>query len=72
MSAYLDRSRRLFRRLFVEDDGQDLVEYALLTGLVVAAAAIALPLASELGDIYEAWNTGVNDLWQPPPPGAGG
>lgn len=60
------------RRLVFDDDGQDLVEYALLTGLVAVAATVLLPLASELGDIYEAWNSDVNDLWEPPPPTGGG
>lgn len=71
-SVLRDRVRPVLVRLLVSDDGQDLIEYALLTGIVAAAAAIALPLASELGDIYEAWNSGVNDLWQPPPPSGGG
>lgn len=60
------------RRLVFDDDGQDLVEYALLTGVVALAATVLVPLASELGDIYEAWNGDVNDLWEPPPPTGGG
>jgi Flp pilus assembly pilin Flp len=72
MGALLDRARRASRRLLVDDDGQDLIEYALLTGIVVAVALVALPLADELGDIYETWNSSVNDLWEPPPPSAGG
>jgi Flp pilus assembly pilin Flp len=63
------RARALLVRLLTEDRGQDLVEYALLTGIAALAAAIALPAASALGDVYEAWNTDVQDLWEPPPPG---
>jgi Flp pilus assembly pilin Flp len=55
-------------RLATDDDGQDLVEYALLTGIVAVAAAIALPAASQLGAIYRGWNANVNDLWEPPAP----
>jgi Flp pilus assembly pilin Flp len=59
-------------RLLTEDDGQDLVEYALLTGIVAVAAAIALPVASQLGAIYRGWNSNVHNLWEPPPPSGGG
>ena len=41
-----------------------LVEYALLTGIAALAAAIALPTASALGDVYEAWNGNIQDLWR--------
>jgi Flp pilus assembly pilin Flp len=59
---------RGLRRLLADERGQDLVEYALLTAIVMLLAAITLPLASSLGDIYEAWNSDVNELWQAPPP----
>jgi hypothetical protein len=64
-----NRTRALVVRLLAEDRGQDLVEYALLTGIAALAAAIALPTAQALGDVYEAWNGDIQDLWQPPPPG---
>ena len=44
------------------------MEYALLTAIVVVAAAIILPGAAALGDIYETWTDNINDLWEPPPP----
>lgn len=65
-----NRTRALVVRLLAEDGGQDLVEYALLTGIAALAAAIALPAAQALGDVYEAWNGNIQGLWQPPPPGA--
>jgi hypothetical protein len=71
MNAFCRRARRGVVRLFTDDRGQDLVEYALLTGIVVLAAAIALPAANALGNIYETWNGNVQDLWQPPPPSGG-
>lgn len=71
MNALGDWARQAVIRLFTDDDGQDLVEYALLTGIVAVAAAIALPAASALGDIYETWNDNIQDLWEPPPPSGG-
>ncbi len=71
MNALGEWARRAVIRLFTDDDGQDLVEYALLTGIVALAAAIALPAASALGDIYETWNDNIQDLWEPPPPSGG-
>ena len=58
-------------RLLGDDEGQDLVEYALLTGIVVVVALLGIPAADELGDIYEDWIDNVHDLWEPPPPGGG-
>jgi Flp pilus assembly pilin Flp len=66
------RTRSVLLRLVTDDDGQDLVEYALLTGIVAVVAAIALPVASQLGAIYQGWNTSVHDLWEAPPPSGGG
>jgi Flp pilus assembly pilin Flp len=64
------RTRQLLVRLWREESAQDIVEYALLTGIVAVAAAIALPVASALGEAYEAWNGNVQDLWEPPAPGS--
>ena len=57
MNAFGKRTRgavlRLIRgavlRLIKEEAGQDLVEYALLTGIVAVAALIAIPTASCAG-----------------------
>lgn len=56
-------------RLIRDDSGQDLIEYALLTGIVAVAAAIVLPTATALGDVFESWNTNVQNLWEPATPG---
>jgi Flp pilus assembly pilin Flp len=68
MNASCESARQGLLRLIRGDDGQDLVEYALLTGIVVVAAAIVLPAADALGDIYETWNDSIHALWEPPPP----
>ena len=67
--------RTLLRRLLVDDGGQDLVEYALLTTFVSLAAIVCFNLLqTAIGNAYGVY-TGdsgtVNGLWQPPDPGAG-
>ena len=71
MNAFWHRARKGLVCLFRDDTGQDLVEYALLTAIVALAALVVIPTATELGNIYRAWNTNVNDLWEPPPPSGG-
>ena len=60
---------KMLKRLFVEEDGQDLIEYALLTAFIgfVGAAAFNL-LGLALNDVYGSWETGTNDLWEVPDP----
>ena len=67
----LDYARSVFVRLMREDEGQDLVEYALLTGLVAVGIAIAMPARTALRDIYNNWVGNVHDLWEPPAPTGG-
>lgn len=63
----------LWRRLFTDDSGQDVVEYALLVALV---ALVSIPgitaLQAALHSTYLAWNTAMLRCWQMPAPGAGG
>jgi Flp pilus assembly pilin Flp len=52
--------------------GQDLVEYALLAALVGTVAVAAIPnIETAISTAYSFWNTGTQDLWRPPNPGAG-
>jgi Flp pilus assembly pilin Flp len=52
--------------------GQDLVEYALLAALLATVAIAALPgFEAAISTAYSLWNTGTQNLWQPPNPGAG-
>jgi Flp pilus assembly pilin Flp len=56
-------------RLLADERGQDLIEYALLTGIIAVAGALVFPpLTSRMADAYQAWNTNVQDIWRPPPP----
>lgn len=60
-------SRRL--RLHYEEAGQDLVEYALLAGLVaLVAGAVLLNLGPAVGSAYSSLVSGAYGLWQPPAP----
>ena len=61
--------RAFVRRLFQEDSGQDLVEYALLTMVVGFAGAVAAPLISDAIDYaYGTWMNETNNLWESPDP----
>ena len=57
------------KRLIVEQDGQDLIEYALLSTAVAFAGAVALnALGLAINTTYVSWDTSVNDLWEVPNP----
>ena len=57
------------RRLWIEDRGQDLVEYVLL-GATVALAGLAAMQAfpAMAGALYQGWDQGQQNLWEPLPP----
>jgi len=62
----------LLRRLVTDEEGQDLVEYALLAALVAIASVAAInAVQSALQTTYVDWNTKAQDCWQMPAPGAG-
>ena len=59
----------LLRKLLHDDGGQDLIEYALLTtGISLAAIVCFNALQSAIGFAYGSWETGVNNIWESPPP----
>jgi Flp pilus assembly pilin Flp len=63
----------LLRRLILSDQGQDVIEYALLTGGIGIAAIATWPvLAQAIGLAYIRLDTSTQNLWEPlPPVGAG-
>jgi Flp pilus assembly pilin Flp len=64
-----DSSAQLGRRLAVETDGQDLIEYALLTAFIgFAGAAAWVVMQTGLGNAYSGFNDAVWDLWAPDDP----
>jgi hypothetical protein len=55
--------------LLAGDAGQDLIEYALLTGLIAVAGALLFPtIRTQMAAAYQAWNTGAQAIWEPPAP----
>ena len=60
---------QLLLRLLREDSGQDLIEYALLTGTIGFAGVVGFNLlGGTIADVYTSWDTGVNSLWEVPDP----
>jgi len=54
---------RTFNRLLREDDGQDLVEYALLVAFVgLAGLAAWLAIQNAIADGYTWWDAADQDL----------
>ena len=61
----------LLFRLITEDQGQDLIEYALLTAAVSVATVLGIAaLGSAVNSVYTAWDTRTQDLWEPQAPAA--
>jgi Flp pilus assembly pilin Flp len=62
------------RRLVFDDDGQDLVEYALLTGAVgLAGFAVYGVIRNNMAESYTNWIDAdtpgsLQYNWEPPPP----
>jgi Flp pilus assembly pilin Flp len=60
-------------RLVRDERGQDLVEYALLTGTVGLAAIATWPLiVTAIGQAYTALDGNTQAIAAPPNPGGGG
>jgi Flp pilus assembly pilin Flp len=55
--------------LAVDERGQDVVEYALLTAFFgLCALAAFIGIRNALGANYSGTSTGVQAIWDPPPP----
>jgi len=60
------RVTRVLVRLWSEQDGQDLIEYALLTALIAVGGALVFPsIRTKMGAAYQSWLSGALDLWEP-------
>ena len=56
-------------RLLTDERGQDLIEYALLTGAVGLVGVSAWnAIGGGIGTAYTGWDTGVQNIWEPPNP----
>jgi len=68
-----DRPRRLLSRLSQKlskaEDGQDLIEYSLLTGIIAVVGVLVFPtIQSKMADAYQSWNDNAQAIWEVPPP----
>ena len=51
------------------EEGQDLIEYALLTAIIAIAGLLVFSTYStKMGNAYSGWNTGAQNAWEPCPP----
>jgi Flp pilus assembly pilin Flp len=65
-AEFHEMSVSMLTRLIAEEDGQDLLEYALLTAAIGMAAVAAFSLwGGAINATYGSWNTSVNCLWDP-------
>ena len=63
----------LLRRVVAADEGQDVVEYALLAALVALASVAAIhAVQTRMQTTYVSWSTAAQSCWQMPDPGAAG
>jgi len=61
---------RLWRRLLLDESGQDLIEYGLLASIIAVAGALVFPsIKAAMGVQFGNWGNAVNDLWAPDNPG---
>jgi hypothetical protein len=59
----------LWRRLLIDDRGQDLVEYLLLGATVAFAGLAAMNAFPGIASaVYASWDNAQQSLWYPAPP----
>jgi Flp pilus assembly pilin Flp len=59
----------LAARLMCDDDGADLIEYALLTALFGLMGFLSFTsLSPKMSSAYSGWDNGEQGLWIPPQP----
>jgi Flp pilus assembly pilin Flp len=57
------------RRLWIDDRGQDLVEYLLLGATIALAGLAAMQAFPAMANIlYTGWDNAQQILWEPLPP----
>jgi Flp pilus assembly pilin Flp len=66
--------KRLFVRLFWDESGQDVIEYALLSAFIGTVGIIAWrSIGTGIASAYVGWDTGVQSISScTPDPGGGG
>ena len=62
----------VLNRLIREEQGQDVIEYVLITaGIGIVTIATWPLIEAALGTSYRALDTQTQGLWSPPDPGGG-
>jgi len=62
-------ARQRLARVLADERGQDLIEYALLTGIIAVAGVLVFPpVLTKMAGAYQSWNSNTQALWTPPPP----
>ena len=57
---------RIGRQLIADESGQDLIEYGLLTGIVVAIGVIVFTsINGKMANAYGGWGTEIQNNWEP-------
>lgn len=65
--------RQQLRRLLEDEDGQDTIEYVLVTaGIGIVSIATWPLIEAAIASTYQALDTNTQNLWVPPDPGGGG
>ena len=68
----LEYAKRRVARLVHDEGGQDLLDYALLTGTIAIAGVLVFgPLRTTMRNAYQSWNTNVQAIWTPAAPTGG-
>jgi len=61
--------KALYSRFVFAEDGQDLIEYGLLAGIIGISAVLIMPaIQTKMGSAFGSWGTGVWNAWIPGPP----
>lgn len=61
--------KRQLAHLLTDDRGDDLIEYALLCGLMGAIGVLVFPdIADKMSAAYSDWVSSARDAWEPCPP----
>jgi Flp pilus assembly pilin Flp len=61
--------RALLKRFVLEETAQDLIEYALLTGIItVGSILLLLIIRTQMQTAYVTWGTAAQDRWDPADP----
>jgi Flp pilus assembly pilin Flp len=61
--------RELFARFCRDEQGQDLIEYGLLLGIIGISALLVVPgLQNHMKTAFQGWGTNVHNIWVPNDP----